>query len=70
MHWFKVDTAPFDRDLELAVIDFGGVHPVTYPCRRIFGGWVHAATRVRVKILPTHWRQWDKFRAAIVAEHD
>ena len=26
MEWQRINTAPFDRDLELAVIDYGGVH--------------------------------------------
>jgi hypothetical protein len=29
MNWLSIETAPFDRDLELAVIDFDGVHPLT-----------------------------------------
>jgi hypothetical protein len=31
MNWLSVETAPFDRDLELAVIDFDGVHPSCLP---------------------------------------
>jgi hypothetical protein len=56
--WLKIATAPFDRDLEVAVIDYDGLHPLVFPCRRILGGWVNAVTRARVPINPTHWREW------------
>ena len=38
--WHPVSTAPFDRDLELAIIDTNGVHAIAVPCRRILGGWM------------------------------
>jgi len=38
MDWKPIETAPFDRDVELAVIDGGGVHALTFACRRVFGG--------------------------------
>jgi hypothetical protein len=59
MNWLSIDTAPVDRDLELAVIDFDGTHSVVFPCRRILGGWVKAATNGPLNIHPTHWRQWN-----------
>jgi hypothetical protein len=59
MAWLKIETAPFDRDLELAVIDFYGPHTVAFPCRRVVDGWI-AATGAPVKISPTHWREWEK----------
>ena len=37
MEWHRIATAPFDRDLELAVIDYDGVHALAFPCRRILG---------------------------------
>jgi len=54
MNWLNIEAAPFDRDLEVAVIDSEGAHAVVFPCRRILGGWVNAATRAPVKIHPTH----------------
>jgi len=57
--WLNINTAPFDRDLELAVIDFTGVHTVVFPCRRVLGGWVKAATSGPVNVHPTHWREWN-----------
>ena len=40
--WRPISTAPFDRDLELAVHDKDGHHALVFPCRRIPGGWMHA----------------------------
>ena len=56
--WQPVATAPFDRELELAVINKDGEHALIFACRRILGGWVNAATRQRVEVYPTHWREW------------
>jgi len=43
MEWKLIDTAPFNRDLELAVIDSKGTHPVASPCRRLTeSGWIDA----------------------------
>src|SRR5215467_3742711 len=33
--WHAISTAPFDRDLELAVLDTHGPHALVFPCRRI-----------------------------------
>jgi hypothetical protein len=40
MEWKPISTAPFDRDLELAVIDTDGPHALVFPCRRTLGGWL------------------------------
>jgi hypothetical protein len=56
--WQPVSIAPFDRDLELGVRDGGDLHVIRFPCRRILGGWVKAATKERICINPTHWRDW------------
>jgi hypothetical protein len=56
--WHEVSTAPFDRDLELAVIDTTGVHPIAFPCRRVLGGWIKAESTKRICVRPTHWREW------------
>ena len=56
--WRTIVNAPFDRDLELAVIDGDGTHALVFPCRRIAGGWVRAETRERLDVFPTHWREW------------
>jgi hypothetical protein len=58
--WQPVATAPFDRLLELAVIDRDGVHTVAFACRRILGGWLKAESRERIEVAPTHWRSWSR----------
>jgi hypothetical protein len=62
MQWKLIDTAPSDRDLELAVIDSKGTHPVAFPCRRrTDGDWIDVETDKRVYfnyVRPTHWRDW------------
>jgi hypothetical protein len=60
MDWQTVATAPFDSDLELAVIDYNGTHALVFPCRRVLRGWLNAKTGVSVQVHPTHWRKWDE----------
>jgi hypothetical protein len=57
--WKPVESAPFDHKLELAVIEGKDVHALIFACCRVVGGWVNAATRERVPVHPTHWRDWD-----------
>ena len=57
--WEPISSAPFDRDLELAVMERGEAHTLVFPCRRILGGWVNAETRQRIEVYPTHWREWE-----------
>lgn len=59
MDWKHIATAPFDRDLELAVIDHEGPHTLIFPCRRALGGWRKSKTNERVNVAPTHWRDWN-----------
>jgi hypothetical protein len=59
MDWKPIDTAPFERDVELAVINVDGKHALTFPCQRTIGGWVNAETKKQLYfVLPTHWRVW------------
>jgi hypothetical protein len=59
MEWTPISIAPpFDRDLELAVIDRDGPHALVFPCRRILSGWAKVETKKRIDVLPTHWREW------------
>ena len=57
-----IDTAPFDRDLELAVVDGKRTHLVAFPCRRLTDDdWIDVETNKQVcfyYIRPTHWRDW------------
>ena len=59
MEWQRITTAPFDRDLEVAVIDGRGPHTLIFPCRRVLHGWIKAGTKESVDVHPTHWREWD-----------
>ena len=54
--WQPISTAPFGRDLEVAVIDYDGAHALVFPCRRVLDGWAKGDRRIDVK--PTHWRDW------------
>ena len=58
--WQPISTAPFERDLELAVIDKGEPHALVFPCRRIPGGWKNAKSKKQIDVSPTHWREWVK----------
>jgi hypothetical protein len=60
--WQLISTAPFDRDLELAVLDEDGAHALVFPCRRILDGWINSQTRARIDVWPTHWRDWNEGR--------
>ena len=56
--WQPISNAPFDRDLELAVLDRDGPHALVFACRRILSGWVNAETKRWIDVRPTHWREW------------
>lgn len=56
--WQPISIAPFDRDLELAIIDNSGVNTFFLPCCRVLGGWRDAKTKRRIEVEPTHWREW------------
>ena len=58
MEWKPIASAPFNRDLELAVIDYYGTHALIFPCRRVLGGWISAKTKQRIDVRPSHWREW------------
>jgi hypothetical protein len=58
--WETISTAPYDRDLELAVIEADHVHPLIFACRRLVNGWIKVATRERILVSPTHWRPWQR----------
>jgi hypothetical protein len=62
MEWQRVASAPFDCNLELAVIDYDGTHALVFPCRRILSGWISAETNIAVTVYPTHWREWQQIR--------
>jgi hypothetical protein len=56
--WQPISSAPFDRDLELAVLEAGGEHALVFPCRRVANGWINATNGRSIEVRPTHWREW------------
>jgi hypothetical protein len=56
--WEEISTAPYDRDLELAVVEGDRVHALVFACRRTVSGWIKVPTHERISISPTHWRPW------------
>ena len=59
MEWMPINTAPFDRDVELAVIDGEGVHSFSFRCLRTADGWINAISHKQLYLVrPTHWREW------------
>lgn len=58
LDWHPIGTAPFDRDLQLSVIEGGEVHSLVFPCRQAQSGWMHGSTGQPVAVDPTHWRVW------------
>jgi hypothetical protein len=52
----RAGDAPFDRDLELAVIDEDGEHALIFACRRIDDGWVKSDMGAWLSVERTHWR--------------
>jgi hypothetical protein len=58
MQWEPIATAPFDRELEVAVLDHDGAHTLAFACRRFAGGWINAQTKQQIDVRPTHWREW------------
>jgi hypothetical protein len=56
--WQPIATAPFDRNIGLAVNDYWGTHALVFPCRRILGGWIKAETKEQLDVHPTHWCEW------------
>jgi hypothetical protein len=51
----RISSAPFDREIELAIIDdeFG---LVGFSCPAMATGWLDQATLQPVKVTATHWR--------------
>lgn len=56
--WKLIDSAPYNLDLELGVVDDDGPRALVFMCRRLIGGWFNAKTGARVDVHPTHWREW------------
>ena len=53
--WRDIETAPFDHELELAVID-GEIRTVSGFCLRHGDDWLDLDTLTPIKVTATHWR--------------
>jgi hypothetical protein len=60
--WLPVSIAPSDMDLEVCVMDNGGIHALVFPCRKNGASWTDASTSKHLDIQPTHWRKWTENR--------
>jgi hypothetical protein len=58
-------SAPFDRGVELAVIENDEPHVLAFPCGSVHGAWVDAKTKKLIAVFPTHWREWPQSRSAL-----
>ena len=59
LQWLPIKEAPFDADLELAVLEGSEAHALVFPCRRELKGWRKSDTTPElVDVHPTHWRLW------------
>lgn len=56
--WQPINSAPFDCDLELAVVEGNDTHALVFRCQRARYGWINAVTGNRIDVDPTHWRKW------------
>jgi hypothetical protein len=65
--WQSISTAPFHRDLELAVVNEDGTVALVFPCRRVGDGWIDVETEESIDVEPTHWREWSNKQAVAVA---
>jgi hypothetical protein len=58
--WQPIASAPYELDLELAVIDRERPHAPVFACQRYFSGWSNAKSGIQVDVRPTHWRLWTR----------
>jgi hypothetical protein len=68
--WQPISSAPYDLDLELAVIDEDGPHALVLLCHRVLDGWINAETNWRINVRPTHWREWGQATAGVTKTED
>jgi hypothetical protein len=59
--WQPISHTPYDRNLELAVLNHVGEHALVF---RV-DSWVNALTRKHIDVQPTHWREWKDEQASL-----
>jgi hypothetical protein len=60
--WLPIHTAPFEAEIELAVIDRGGPHVLIFPCRQALQGFDQGGNRRETR-RPSHWRPWVRWQS-------
>jgi hypothetical protein len=65
--WLPIHAAPFDAEIELAVIDRDGSHSLIFPCRRALRGWIKVETDESIVVRTTRWKPWSRPEVASVA---
>jgi len=56
----SISEIPPDKRVGLAILDGDGLHELIFPCYRVEDHWVDADRKIRVDVLPTHWREWSQ----------
>ncbi len=56
--WKLIETAPFERVVELAGLAERDTHALVFLCRRTRVGWANSSTGKPIDVRPTHWRDW------------
>jgi hypothetical protein len=54
--WLLIASAPYETEIDVAVIDREGLHVLAVPVLRTDSGWLNAETKAHLDIRPTHWR--------------
>ena len=57
--WRPIETAPHQRNIEVAVRDRAGTHILETPCLHRDGLWIDAKSGRVLDIHPTHWREYE-----------
>src|SRR5260370_36794134 len=57
-NWHCISTAPFNRDLQLCVLEGNRKYLVPFPCRLTRNGWLNSDLDVRLDLNPIEWRCW------------
>jgi hypothetical protein len=56
--WNPIAEAPLETDIQIGVNNVGGVHALSFACRRTAQGWIKTETGEAIDVRPTHWRRW------------
>lgn len=58
-HWHPITTAPYNRAVELRVLDLGKIITLPFPCFRDNADhWINSDLNTPILINPIEWRAW------------